>query len=224
VREDLDAVRPWTRTGVVRLSDSGFYPWLPGQSAVLDAFRSVRPSITWSAYTTIRGMNEQWASALVDSGCRLVSFGVESGDDDQLARMGKQSTAAEARTAIEVARAAGLMTEASFVYGFPGESRRSFESTRALVEALLPDTRIKVFEFMPVVFSAFAEELDWSQMFVPTASADSVCIGPGVHYRPPLFCDPAIRDLALQTFAEMPVELDHFPRPSEVRRRLGAGQ
>jgi radical SAM superfamily enzyme YgiQ (UPF0313 family) len=220
VRDDLRAVRPWTRTGVVRLADSGFYPWLPGQSEILAAFRDIDPPVTWSAYTTIRGMDSRWASAMAGAGCRLVSFGVESGDDGQLARMGKRSTSADVRSAIDSARTAGLLTEASFVYGYPGESRRSLAATRALIEDLLPETRIKVFEFMPVVYSAFADELDWNRLFSSTASADSVCIGPGVHYRPPLFCDPAIRDLALEEFAVLPVELDHFPRPSGLRRRV----
>lgn len=224
VRADLAAVRPRTSTGVIRLSDSGFYPWLPGQDAILDAFAAVAPPVIWSAYTTVRGMEARHAARMVEAGCRLVSFGVESGDPGQLRLMRKAVPHTEVARVIREANREGLRTEASLVVGFPGETVESLERTLALIDELLPETRVKVFEFMPVVFSRFLAERPggWSEIFGPTPRPDAVVVGPGVFYHPPLYCPPEVRDRAEERLARLPVERDRFPRRTALRRVASA--
>jgi len=220
VRADLAAVRPATFAGVLRLADSGFYPGLRDQDQILEAFASLRPRATWSAYTTARGLTPVHARDLFAAGCRLLSLGVESGDDEQLARMAKPCSPDLALTALAAARDAGHQTEASMVVCFPGETRSSLARTLDLVDRIGSATRLKVFEFMPAVFSRFVSSrpAQWSTYFSDTPRADAVCVGPHVYYHPPLYCDPAVRDRAYDELAQRGLRVDGFPRATALRR------
>ena len=56
------------------------------------------------------------------AGCRMLDFGIESGNPEILRRIHKSITLTQARRAIAAARAAGLRTNAFFIIGHPGET------------------------------------------------------------------------------------------------------
>src|SRR5207253_6721699 len=57
------------------------------------------------------------------SGCYLVTFGGESGDDDLLKLIKKSLTVQKNLDGIRIAREAGIMTLSSFMLGLPTETR-----------------------------------------------------------------------------------------------------
>ncbi len=59
------------------------------------------------------------------AGCRVLDFGIESGCPEILKRINKRITLDKALCAIRSARQAGIRTNAFFIIGHPGESRRS---------------------------------------------------------------------------------------------------
>lgn len=56
------------------------------------------------------------------AGCRMLDFGIESGNEQILRRIHKNITLPQAREAIAAAKAAGLRTNAFFIIGHPGET------------------------------------------------------------------------------------------------------
>ena len=56
------------------------------------------------------------------AGCRMLDFGIESGNAQILRRIHKNITLSQARKAIAAARSAGLRTNAFFIIGHPGET------------------------------------------------------------------------------------------------------
>ena len=56
------------------------------------------------------------------AGCKMLDFGIESGNEEILRRIHKNITLQQARTAIAAARDAGLRTNAFFIIGHPGET------------------------------------------------------------------------------------------------------
>jgi len=62
---------------------------------------------------------------LKEAGCTNVSFGVESGNDLILRRIGKAITRSMALEAIATAKRAGLRTAAFFILGHPGETLKT---------------------------------------------------------------------------------------------------
>jgi len=65
------------------------------------------------------------------AGLWMISFGLESGNDELLARMGKRITTEDSRRAVTEAHAAGLRTAGHFIFGLPGETERTMAETLA---------------------------------------------------------------------------------------------
>jgi anaerobic magnesium-protoporphyrin IX monomethyl ester cyclase len=65
------------------------------------------------------------------SGCTLVSFGIESGVQRLLDRIGKRTTLEQSERAVRLAKEAGLRVRATLMLGLPGETREdSLETIR----------------------------------------------------------------------------------------------
>jgi len=69
----------------------------------------------------------------------FVIFGMESGSDRMLRRMGKGITVEKIREGVERAREAGLEVGGAFIVGYPGETEEDYRETRELVEELMLD-------------------------------------------------------------------------------------
>jgi len=68
--------------------------------------------------------------------CWQVLFGLESGDDAILARLGKGTTVQDNRKAVLLAHEAGLSVRADFLVGSPWETQRSLEKTLTFAKEL----------------------------------------------------------------------------------------
>lgn len=85
--------------------------------------------IRWGCNSRVDTMDQDRAEALKSAGCWVVAFGVESGDQAMLDRMGKGARLEQAEAAIATAKAAGLLTHAFFIIGLPWETRQTLERT-----------------------------------------------------------------------------------------------
>ncbi len=73
-----------------------------------------------------------------ESGCAGVFLGIESGDPGVLANMDKASTVDQYRRGIAALERNGILTFASFIAGFPGETERSLRNTIAFINEAAP--------------------------------------------------------------------------------------
>lgn len=76
----------------------------------------------WKAMSRVDRVNVEILTAMREAGCYQISFGIESPNDDSLARIGKRVSSETARDAIAAAHAAGLAVEGYFIIGFPWET------------------------------------------------------------------------------------------------------
>jgi len=79
------------------------------------------------------------AEALASIGVLNVGFGVESGNEEILERIGKDLTLQQFREAFEVAREFGFETWGFFMLGLPGETIDTMEDTLRFARELDPD-------------------------------------------------------------------------------------
>ncbi|MBM3309101.1 MAG: radical SAM protein [Candidatus Altiarchaeales archaeon] len=110
--------------------------------------------VRWSCITRADLVDGSLLRTMRDSGCRFVSFGVESGVEEIRFRGGKEITDDKIREVFKQCREFGLKTRASILFGSPGETlgdmRKSIEFARELkpdyalfsVTQLLPGTRL----------------------------------------------------------------------------------
>jgi hypothetical protein len=101
---------------------------------------------------------------MAEAGVRIISFGLESGDQGILDFYGKGLRLEQCRRAVESADRAGIFTAASFIFGAPMETDVQLEKTVAFARTLPLDfINIRVLEY--VRGSPLAEELAASGRF-----------------------------------------------------------
>jgi len=90
-----------------------------------------RLDLIWSCESRFGGVTAELLTHMRRAGCWRIYYGLESGDQALLDRIHKGFTLAEARAAVNLARAAGLEVVGFFMLGLPGETPQKAESTIA---------------------------------------------------------------------------------------------
>jgi anaerobic magnesium-protoporphyrin IX monomethyl ester cyclase len=95
--------------------------------------------IYFEAQTRVDCMTEKLAFLMKSAGFKIVSFGIESGDDEILRRAKKDITVEQIEKATRIMRAAGLKLWPNFLLGLPGETRESALRTIRLAVRINPE-------------------------------------------------------------------------------------
>jgi radical SAM superfamily enzyme YgiQ (UPF0313 family) len=94
----------------------------------------------FSAITRANLVTPELLAAMRRAGAVHVNFGVESGDDDILAAIGKGIRTDQVVRALTWAKDLGLATACNFMLGFPQEDEAALERTRRFMERIAPLT------------------------------------------------------------------------------------
>ncbi len=95
--------------------------------------------LEWICNSRVDTFDLEMAELMKKSGCWMVSFGIESGDQKILDLCQKKITLDQSRRAVAAARQAGLISIGHFVLGFPGESRETLRKTLRFSREVNPD-------------------------------------------------------------------------------------
>ncbi|MFT5283962.1 MAG: anaerobic magnesium-protoporphyrin IX monomethyl ester cyclase [Planctomycetota bacterium] len=97
--------------------------------------------LEWQCETAIKTLDRETLEKMAAAGCRHISLGVESGNDEiQKKHCGnKLSDHAQAQAVFDDCRELGIETRAFCMIGFPEETESMVEETYDLVERLDPD-------------------------------------------------------------------------------------
>jgi radical SAM superfamily enzyme YgiQ (UPF0313 family) len=93
------------------------------------------------------------------AGCRLVTVGFESADQEILNRIHKGITVVQIRQFVHDARKAGLLVHGCFIIGNPGETRETMEQSLKLAKELNCDTM----QFYPLLVYPGTEAYEWAK-------------------------------------------------------------
>jgi len=91
---------------------------------------------TWSAFARVNTVDRETLEIMRDTGCDSVSFGVESGNPEMLARIRKGITLDQVRLAVNLCNEVGILAHTSFIAGLPGESPETLEDTKKFAASL----------------------------------------------------------------------------------------
>jgi radical SAM PhpK family P-methyltransferase len=92
----------------------------------------------WYSYLRCNIMDEELCELMAESNCAGVFLGIESGDPNVLKVMKKVATPEQYLKGMKLLGQSGIMTFASLIVGFPGETERSVENTIALLQEAKP--------------------------------------------------------------------------------------
>ena len=95
--------------------------------------------VEWDCETRVDAVDKELLEKMYDAGCITVWFGVESGSEKILGKMHKKINREQVKEAFKTAQKAGLMTIASAVIGFPGETEETAWETVNFINSLNPD-------------------------------------------------------------------------------------
>lgn len=93
----------------------------------------------WNSFFRSDHADEETIELMGQAGCEGVFLGVESGSDEMLQRMNKTARQRHYAKAIPLLKAAGIMTHANLIIGFPGETFETAQETIDFVESAQPD-------------------------------------------------------------------------------------
>ena len=85
--------------------------------------------VRWTCNSRVDFVDQEMLRTMARAGCWMIAWGIESGDDGMLRRMGKGTTTDQAEQALRWAKRAGIMNWGYFIIGLPGETEESIRRT-----------------------------------------------------------------------------------------------
>lgn len=117
-----------------------------------------RLKMTWSCAARTDTVKPDLLALMKKAGCWEISFGLESGSNEQLKRMDKLADIEKSERAIQWAAEAGIRTKGLFMLGYPGETEETIQATKDFIRRI-PMTIMNLTKFTPYPGSPIYREL-----------------------------------------------------------------
>ena len=139
VEKELDSL---SRLGYIKnlvFIDDTFNVPLPRFKEICRLMIEKNYQFNWFSYFRCSNSDEEAIDLLARSGCKGVFLGIESGSPTILKNMNKAATVEKYERGIELLHQYGVLTFASFILGFPGETEATFRESVDFIKATKPD-------------------------------------------------------------------------------------
>jgi anaerobic magnesium-protoporphyrin IX monomethyl ester cyclase len=87
--------------------------------------------ISWTCNSRVDTVDGELLALMKRAGLWMISFGVESGNNEILQSTGKNITAEQSREALSLTSQLGIRASGHFIFGLPGETEKTMEETLA---------------------------------------------------------------------------------------------
>lgn len=112
--------------------------------------RERKLDILWSCNARVNSVDGRMLGDMKRAGCWMISYGIESGSPAMLKKMMKGATLDQARRALTLTRASGMVSKGFFLLGIPGETSASLaETLRFLGDLELDEMSLNFFTPFP---------------------------------------------------------------------------
>ena len=95
--------------------------------------------IRWGCNSRVDTIDEETLEMMKKAGCWVIAYGIESGVQELLDKMGKGATLEQARRAIEITKKVGIRTHAFYIIGLPWETEETLKQTLQFAKELDTD-------------------------------------------------------------------------------------
>jgi len=97
--------------------------------AICDSIIEEKLALTWYCIAHIKTMTEDRLKKIKEAGCWFVEVGIESGNNDILKRIRKNTDKSEIASAVRRAKKEGLVIKGNFIFGFPDDTKETVEES-----------------------------------------------------------------------------------------------
>jgi len=127
-----------------RIRDIGFWDdtFTVNKKRVIEICRRIigeKLKIGWICLARVDTVDPEILSWMKKAGCYQIQYGVESGDEEILRNLGKNTTVAQIKRAFQWSRQAGIEAASFFMFGNPGETEATVKKTIELALELPAD-------------------------------------------------------------------------------------
>ncbi|MDO8748040.1 MAG: cobalamin-dependent protein [Candidatus Omnitrophota bacterium] len=105
--------------------------------------------LKWVCQSRVDAIDEKILRKAKDAGCYEIHYGLETGDQTELAFINKRTTLEQARRAVEIAKECGLLVRGNFMIGFPISTKETISNTIRFAKSL-PIDRYRFFIVSPL--------------------------------------------------------------------------
>jgi len=95
--------------------------------------------LEWVCDTRVDLVDQELLAAMKRAGCKTIWFGVESGSEKVLKRIGRDTKLHQIEKAFKLCRKNGIQTACSFMLGVPDETLKDMEASLKFAKKLNPD-------------------------------------------------------------------------------------
>jgi radical SAM superfamily enzyme YgiQ (UPF0313 family) len=165
---------------------------------LLKARRDTGIRFKWTCQTRVDAIDERILRKAKEAGCYEVHYGLETGDETELAFINKRTTLKQAEEAVRIAKKCGIRIRGNFMIGFPISTHQTIRNSicfakrlpvdryRFFIVSPLPNT--KMWDYI-VEHNQLAEDFDWNNVHflapslkIPGLSKDDIVTYIGVAY------------------------------------------
>jgi len=165
----------------------------------------------WMANARVDRVDPEMLKKMRETGCQILSFGVESGVQKILNRINKNITLKQIRQTFKWVRASGIESAAHIIFGLPGETEKTIQQTIKFVKEIDPDY-IQFYSAIPFPGTKFYDEAS-KKGWITTQSWEDYELGKNIISTPKL-------PVARLAYWRKRAYLQFYLRPSYIWGRL----
>ena len=139
----IDYVMDEIEENVSRYGVREFFIWADtftvNRNYVIRFCRAIRErnlQVSWTCNSRVDTVDKELLDVMKEAGLWMISFGLESGNDDVLDLAEKKISVAQSKKAVITANRAGVKVAGHFIFGLPGETEKTMEQTLSLALSL----------------------------------------------------------------------------------------
>ena len=139
VVDEMQAMRQQHNIRFINFYDDNFTLRRSRVEAICEEILRRELDVEWKCEGRVDGVDVELLRLMRRAGCRVVAYGVESGNPETLALLRKDITVEQSVAAFAATREAGLRSLAYMILGAPGEDARAVQRSVAFCRALGAD-------------------------------------------------------------------------------------
>lgn len=139
VVDDLERLAGDYRVNAIDFADTNFFVSKKRVRAICEGIIKRGLDIKWAADVRTRqfiDFPEDLRQLIYDAGCRRLLLGAESGSQEALRQIGKQTTVEDTLRVSRICNDLGIIARFTTMFGFPGEPEKDIELTLRMIEGI----------------------------------------------------------------------------------------